>query len=168
MGTYRLSSMAALRTISRAWPHLKLEGNQLLVNRHFLQINRTWSSSNEVDEAKKVASTSRRPGTIFDKIIDGSIPARILYRDEKCLAFHDVNPQAPVHFLVIPIKPIPTIDDASEDDEQLLGHLLYTAKKVAQEQNLSNGYRLVINNGADGAQSVFHLHVHVLGGRQML
>merc|ERR1712137_1170176 len=78
-----------------------------------------------------------------------------------------ISPQAPVHFLVIPIKPIPTLDDASEDDEQLLGHLLYTAKKVAKEQNLSNGYRLVINNGADGAQSVFHLHIHVLGGRQM-
>lgn len=111
--------MAALRTISRAWPHLKLEGNQLLVNRYFLQINRTWSSSNEVDEAKKVASTSRRPGTIFDKIIDGSIPARILYRDEKCLAFHDVNPQAPVHFLVIPIKTVTALEDASDDDKEV-------------------------------------------------
>jgi len=120
-------------------------------------------------EVEKAISASKAPAqeTIFSKIIDGSIPAKIIYRDEKCLAFHDVSPQAPVHFLVIPIKPIPTLDDASEDDEQLLGHLLYTAKKVAKEQNLSNGYRLVINNGADGAQSVFHLHIHVLGGRQM-
>lgn len=159
--------MAALRTISRAWPHLKLEGNQLLVNRYFLQINRTWSSSNEVDEAKKVASTSRRPGTIFDKIIDGSIPARILYRDEKCLAFHDVNPQAPVHFLVIPIKTVTALEDASDDDKELLGHLLLVAKKLAAEQSLLKGYRLVINNGEHGAQSVYHLHIHILGGRQM-
>merc|ERR1712063_68328 len=131
--------------------------------------NRRRNNTTMASEVEKAISASKAPAqeTIFSKIIDGSIPAKIIYRDEKCLAFHDVSPQAPVHFLVIPIKPIPTLDDASEDDEQLLGHLLYTAKKVAKEQNLSNGYRLVINNGADGAQSVFHLHIHVLGGRQM-
>merc|ERR1711911_486198 len=96
--------------------------------------NRRRNNTTMASEVEKAISASKAPAqeTIFSKIID---------RDEKCLAFHDVSPQAPVHFLVIPIKPIPTLDDASEDDEQLLGHLLYTAKKVAKEQNLSNGYR---------------------------
>lgn len=84
------------------------------------------------------------------------------------MAFHDVSPEAPVHFLVIPKLPMPRLQDAKEDDSALLGHLMYTAKKCASEQGLDeNGYRVVINNGHHGSQSVFHLHIHVLGGRQM-
>eukprot|EP00092_Neocalanus_flemingeri_P068171 GFUD01083260.1.p1 GENE.GFUD01083260.1~~GFUD01083260.1.p1 ORF type:complete len:150 (+),score=47.20 GFUD01083260.1:40-489(+) len=112
------------------------------------------------------AANARRP-TIFDKILDGSIPAQFLHQDDKCVAFKDVTPQAPVHFLVIPRKRIPMIEEAENADSDLLGHLLLTARAVAKEQGLSNGHRVVINNGVEGAQSVYHLHVHVLGGRQM-
>lgn len=105
--------------------------------------------------------------TIFGKIIRREIPADIIYEDELALAFKDVNPQAPVHILVIPKKPIPKLAEAESQDSELLGHLLLTAKKVAQEAGLANGYRLVINNGDDGGQTVYHLHLHILGGRQM-
>ena len=105
--------------------------------------------------------------TIFSKILDKTVPAHILHEDEKCIAFQDVAPQAPIHFLVIPRKPIPSLSEADSEDTELLGHLLQVAKKVAKNENLSKGYRVVINNGPDGAQSVYHLHIHVLGGRQM-
>merc|ERR1711977_642755 len=91
----------------------------------------------------------------------------IIHEDEKCIAFHDVSPQAPNHFLVIPRLHMPSLSDAHEDDIALLGHLLYVAKVCAEKENLEKGYRIVINNGPDGAQSVAHLHIHVLGGRQM-
>ena len=81
--------------------------------------------------------------------------------------FHDINPQAPTHVLVIPKKPIAMIQDATEEDEPLLGHLMVVAAKVAKELGLANGYRLVVNNGKDGAQSVYHIHIHILSGRQM-
>lgn len=103
--------------------------------------------------------------TIFKRIIDREIPAKIIHEDELCLAFHDVSPQAPTHVLVIPKKEIPSLADAGDDDSALLGHLLVTAKKVAAQLGLQNGYRTVINCGRDGGQSVDHLHVHVLGGR---
>ncbi|KAK6170264.1 hypothetical protein SNE40_018696 [Patella caerulea] len=119
------------------------------------------------DEVTKAKLAQPNKPTIFSKILDKTIPADILYEDEKCIAFSDVTPQAPVHFLVIPRKPIPGISEAHQEDEQLLGHLLLVAKKVALEKKLDNGYRLVINNGPDGSQSVYHLHIHVLGGRQM-
>ncbi|KAM9858425.1 putative HIT-like protein [Aulostomus maculatus] len=105
--------------------------------------------------------------TIFSKVIDKSIPADIIYEDEKCLAFRDISPQAPVHFLVIPRIPIPRISEAKDDDVELLGHLLVVAKNVAKQESLTEGYRVVINDGKHGAQSVYHLHIHVLGGRQM-
>jgi histidine triad (HIT) family protein len=124
--------------------------------------------SDEVSKAQRVAHQSAQgKSTIFSKIIDKSIPAKILHEDHKCLAFQDVAPQAPVHFLVIPKKPISGISAAVQDDQDLLGHLLLVAKDVALQQNLTNGYRIVINNGPDGAQSVYHLHLHVLGGRQL-
>lgn len=85
----------------------------------------------------------------------------------QCVAFHDVNAQAPTHFLVIPKKAIPQLSKASEADEALLGHLLLTGQKVAAKLGLENGYRVVINDGRDGAQSVYHLHLHFLGGRQL-
>ncbi|MBD2388761.1 histidine triad nucleotide-binding protein [Cylindrospermum sp. FACHB-282] len=105
--------------------------------------------------------------TIFSKIIRREIPADIVYEDDLALAFNDVNPQAPVHILVIPKKPIPQLAEAESQDHALLGHLLLTAKRVAEQAGLKNGYRLVINTGADGGQTVYHLHLHILGGRHL-
>jgi len=105
--------------------------------------------------------------TIFKRIIDREIPADIVFEDDRCLAFRDINPQAPVHFLVIPKKEIPSLVDAEGEDAALLGHLLLTARMLAEEMRLANGYRVVINCGPDGGQSVDHLHVHVLGGRNL-
>ncbi len=106
--------------------------------------------------------------TIFSRIIAREIPARIVYEDDRCLAFHDVAPQAPVHILVIPKKEIARVGAATAADEALLGHLIFVAQTVAKEQGLGDsGFRLVINNGRDGGESVPHLHVHVLGGRAL-
>jgi histidine triad (HIT) family protein len=105
--------------------------------------------------------------TIFKRIIDREIPARIVYEDDLCLAFHDVKPEAPTHVLVIPKQEIPQIAAAGEADKTLLGHLLLAANKIAEQLGLSGGYRLVINNGPDAGQSVDHLHVHILGGRHL-
>ena len=105
--------------------------------------------------------------TIFKKIIDKEIPADILYEDDQCLAFRDVNPQSPTHFLVIPKKEIPSLSHLEEGDAALTGHLFLIAKQVAADEGLSNGWRAVINCGADGGQTVDHLHVHVLGGRSL-
>ncbi|MBZ2190161.1 histidine triad nucleotide-binding protein [Alcanivorax sp. JB21] len=102
--------------------------------------------------------------TIFSKIIAREIPADIIFEDDDCLAFRDVNPQAPTHFLVIPKKPIPKLSDAVPEDQALLGHLLLVANQVAAEQGLTD-FRLNVNNGAGASQTVFHLHIHVLGGR---
>jgi histidine triad (HIT) family protein len=110
---------------------------------------------------------SETTDTIFSKIIRREIPADIVYEDDLALAFKDVNPQAPVHILVIPKKPIPRLADAESQDDALLGHLLLTVKRVAEQAGLTNGYRLVINTGPDGGQTVYHLHLHILGGRQM-
>ena len=106
--------------------------------------------------------------TIFSKIIAREIPARIAYEDDLCLAFHDVNPQAPVHLLVVPKQEIPRVAATTAADEPLLGHLINIAQRVASQEGLhESGFRLVINNGPDGGESVPHLHVHVLGGRVM-
>ncbi len=104
--------------------------------------------------------------TIFSKIIKREIPATIIYEDDLALAFRDVNPQAPVHFLVIPKKPITKLSEATTEDQALLGHLLLVASKVATQEGLT-GFRLVTNNGAEAGQTVFHLHIHVLGGRPL-
>ncbi len=107
--------------------------------------------------------------TLFEKIIARQIPARIAYEDDSVLAFHDIHPQAPVHVLVIPKKPIPRIAEAVSEDQALLGHLLLKAAEVAASLGLmEGGFRLVMNNGRDGGESVPHLHCHVLGGRPML
>jgi histidine triad (HIT) family protein len=110
---------------------------------------------------------SEAADTIFSKIIRREIPADIVYEDELALAFRDINPQAPVHILVIPKQPIAKLEVAESQDHRLMGHLLLTAKRVAQQAGLTNGYRVVINNGADGGQTVYHLHLHILGGRSM-
>ncbi|MCS7020785.1 MAG: histidine triad nucleotide-binding protein [Gemmataceae bacterium] len=104
---------------------------------------------------------------VFMKIIQRTIPARIVYEDDLSLAFHDIHPQAPVHVLIIPKKEIRTLDDASKDDQALLGHLLLVAQQLARQLNLDKGYRLVINCKEQGGQTVPHLHVHLLGGRAM-
>jgi len=105
--------------------------------------------------------------TIFGKIIAREIPATIVNEDERCLAFRDTNPQAPTHVLLIPKKEIPRLVDATEQDEALLGHLMLAAGKVARQLGAGDAFRLVINNGEDVGQSVFHLHMHILGGRKM-
>lgn len=103
--------------------------------------------------------------TIFKRIIDGEIPANVVYEDEQCLAFHDVAPQTPVHILVIPKKEIASIDDLSAEDEQLVGHLFLVIQQIAREQGLAeNGYRVICNCGEGGGQTVFHLHYHLMGG----
>ncbi|CAI2381290.1 unnamed protein product [Moneuplotes crassus] len=127
-----------------------------------------------VDEkaaAIKAAKTKdQQEETIFDKIINKEIEANIIFEDSKAIAFHDVSPQAPVHFLVIPkVKGrLSSLDKCNKDDVHTLGHLMYVAAKVANQLGLNKkGYRTVINNGMHGCQSVYHLHVHVLGGKQL-
>jgi histidine triad (HIT) family protein len=105
--------------------------------------------------------------TIFSKIIRREISADIVYEDDLALAFRDVQPQAPVHILVIPKQPIESIDRATDSDAALLGHLLLIVKRVAAQEGLVKGYRVVINTGEDGGQTVFHLHLHLLGQRSM-
>ncbi|HEY4302511.1 MAG TPA: HIT domain-containing protein [Candidatus Didemnitutus sp.] len=106
--------------------------------------------------------------TLFQKIIDREIPAKVAHEDDLCIAIHDVSPKAPVHVLVIPKKPLARIAEASADDQALLGHLLLTAAALAKNLGIDkSGYRLVINNGPDGGESVPHLHVHLLGQRPL-
>lgn len=104
--------------------------------------------------------------TIFDKILSKEIPAEIIHEDNVCVAFEDVVPQAPVHFLVIPRERITGLSTIKNEHQNLLGHLLLVAKEIA-EKRMPNGYRLVVNNGPEGCQSIYHLHIHVLGGRQL-
>jgi histidine triad (HIT) family protein len=103
--------------------------------------------------------------TIFSKIIAREIPADIVYEDDLCLAFRDINPQAPVHVLLLPKRELAKLSDASPDSQALLGHLLLAAGKIARELRIDDAFRLVVNNGASAGQSVFHLHLHILGGR---
>lgn len=105
--------------------------------------------------------------TIFEKIIAREIPAKIIHEDDDVVAFHDVNPQAPVHVLIVPKKVIPRLAEASPSDGAILGKLLLAAKKIATDLGLTNGYRVVINNGPDAGESVPHLHVHLLGKRSL-
>lgn len=106
--------------------------------------------------------------TLFQKILDGKIPANIVYEDDHTIAFRDINPQAPVHVLVIPRRAITGISAAGQGDAELLGHLLLAAAEVARREGIAgSGYRLVINDGNHGGQSVHHIHVHVLGGRML-
>ncbi len=105
--------------------------------------------------------------TLFQRIADREIPADIVHEDAMCLAFHDVSPQAPTHVLIVPRKPIVGIQSVEPEDVEVLGHLLVVARQIAEELGLKNGYRLVLNIGEDGGQSVPHLHVHLLGGRKL-
>ena len=105
--------------------------------------------------------------TIFGKIIRREIPADIVYEDEQCLAFRDINPQAPTHVLLIPKKEVVKLSDAGPEDQALLGHLLLAAGKIARQLGVADAFRLVVNNGAEVGQSVFHLHLHILAGRRL-
>ncbi|MFQ5612825.1 MAG: HIT domain-containing protein [Anaerolineae bacterium] len=106
--------------------------------------------------------------TIFSKIIKGEIPGDIVYQDDRVTAFRDINPQAPVHILIVPNKIIPTVNDVQPEDEALLGHLFVVAGQVAAQEGIAeSGYRLLINCGPDGGQEVYHLHMHLAGGRPM-
>lgn len=105
--------------------------------------------------------------TLFEKIIDREIPGTIVYEDELCVAFRDINPGAPVHILLVPRKAIARLDNADAEDRALLGHLMLVAPKIAAAEGYGEAFRLVVNNGAAAGQSVFHLHLHILAGRPM-
>ena len=105
--------------------------------------------------------------TIFEKIVAREIPAKIIFEDDQCLAFHDVAPQAPTHVLVIPKKPIASLDALADQDAELVAHMWVVIRDLAKKLNLDRGYRVVVNCGRDGGQSVDHLHFHLLGGRQL-
>jgi histidine triad (HIT) family protein len=104
---------------------------------------------------------------IFERIIDKEIPAKIIYEDDQCLAFHDIAGQAPTHVLVIPKRPIESIATLADDDADLMGHIMLVIRDLAQQLDLERGYRVVVNCGADAGQSVDHLHFHLIGGRKM-
>lgn len=106
--------------------------------------------------------------SVFTRIIQGELPARIVYQDERVIAFHDIHPVMPVHILIVPVKEIPTADDITPEDEGVLGHMLVVAQKVAREMGIGDsGYRLIINCKHDGGQEVYHLHMHLLGGQRV-
>tara|TARA_S200000501_G_scaffold315917_1_gene308452 strand:- start:11630 stop:11968 length:339 start_codon:yes stop_codon:yes gene_type:complete len=105
--------------------------------------------------------------TVFGKIIAGEIQAEKLYEDEHCIVIPDINPAAPVHLLVIPKKPLAMLSEADEDDQLLLGHLMLVVAKMANQLGVADGYRVIINNGAGGGQTVFHLHIHIIAGFEM-
>ncbi|MGA2024915.1 MAG: histidine triad nucleotide-binding protein [Steroidobacteraceae bacterium] len=106
--------------------------------------------------------------TLFERIIQGELPATIVYRDERVTAFRDIHPRAPTHVLIVPNKPIPTANDVSAADEALLGHMFVVAAQIAAQEGIAqSGYRLIVNCNADGGQEVYHLHVHLLGGRPL-
>eukprot|EP00850_Spirogloea_muscicola_P024590 SM001111S18843 [mRNA] locus=s1111:764:2196:- [translate_table: standard] len=122
----------------------------------------------EADKAAAAAGTEGGP-TMFDKIVKKEIPATIVFEDDQVLAFRDISPQAPVHIILIPKEcdGLTSLSKAEERHKSVLGNLLLTAGAIAKQENLDDGYRVVINNGPNGGQSVYHLHVHILGGRRM-
>ncbi len=105
--------------------------------------------------------------TLFQRIEAGEVDADIVYEDDRCFAFRDINPQAPTHILIVPRKPVPSLDDLTDEDEALVGRLFTAARKVAAGEGLTNGYRTVFNCGNDAGQAVDHLHLHLLGGRKL-
>lgn len=106
--------------------------------------------------------------TLFEKIIAGELPANVVYRDSRVIAFLDIRPAAPVHILIVPNKPIPTVNDVADQDESLIGHMVIVARDLARQQGIAeSGFRLIVNCNADGGQEVYHLHLHLLGGRAL-
>jgi histidine triad (HIT) family protein len=104
---------------------------------------------------------------LFCKIVDGKIPAKLVTQDDRAIAFRDINPQAPTHVLIVPKKHIPSLNELGDDDAALVGHLHVLAKKIAADEGLTDGWRTVFNTGAHAGQTVFHIHLHLLGGRSM-
>ncbi|KAM7256837.1 hypothetical protein ACFE04_012578 [Oxalis oulophora] len=167
---YAYGSLRAIQKAFTFTPNSIASPPSLLL---FLHSHRSLSSiraTNNEEAAAKVAAANADTGapTIFDKIIAKEIPATIVYEDEKVLAFRDINPQAPVHILIIPKfhDGLTQISKAEPKHEEILGYLLYTAKIVAEKEGILDGFRVVINNGPTACQSVYHLHLHLLGGRQ--
>ncbi len=105
--------------------------------------------------------------TLFQKILAREVPADIVYEDDKCGAFRDINPQAPTHILIVPRSPIPSISAMEAEDAGLIGHLFYVARVIAEKEELTRGFRLVLNDGEDGLQTVPHIHVHLIGGKKL-
>lgn len=106
--------------------------------------------------------------TVFTKIINRELPANIVYEDDEIIAFDDINPQAPIHILIVPKKVIPTINDITTEDLELLGKIIFVAKNIAKEKNIAeSGYRLVFNCNKDGGQAVYHIHCHLIGGKKL-
>jgi histidine triad (HIT) family protein len=106
--------------------------------------------------------------TLFEKIIAGDLPATVVFKDERLIAFEDIRPAAPVHILIVPNKPIPTANDIADEDEGLIGYMVLVARRIARQRGIADsGYRLIINCNADGGQEVYHLHLHLLGGRPL-
>lgn len=126
-----------------------------------------WQPNNNWNAGPPRAVQPYGGDTVFGSIIRGESPANIIYQDAQCLAFHDIRPQAPVHFLVVPKKPIPSLSASEDSDEWLLGHLMIVARRVARQLGLYEGYRIVINNGPHACQTIYHLHVHVVGGKRL-
>ncbi|KAJ3703097.1 hypothetical protein LUZ61_006802 [Rhynchospora tenuis] len=135
---------------------------------HSISLSPSMATSSD-EKAAALSTTPSDSPTIFDKIISKEIPSNIVYEDEKALAFRDISPQAPTHIIIIPkVKDgLTRLSNAEERHVEILGHLLYVAKLVAKQEGLDDGFRIVINDGPLGCQSVYHLHVHILGGRQM-
>jgi histidine triad (HIT) family protein len=162
-------------TVSAFMKPLSMVGSLNLPNsyqvRNFSHQKHQSSEADKADAASSTpAATNPAARTLFDEIAAKKIPARIIFEDDLCMAFHDVNPQAPVHFLVIPKNKngLSRLSNAKEDDKLLLGHLLFVAQKVAhQEGMVEDGFRVVINDGKNALQSVYHLHLHVFGGRKL-
>jgi len=155
--------------LKRWWEHMTTsEAVAMRIHAEVLGALDGWEAAGRWDTILGAGLRDDAPATIFDKIIAKEIPADVLYEDDKCLAFRDINPAAPTHFLVIPKQRegLTQLRNATEDHVGLLGHLMLVAGRVATEQNLE-GFRVVVNDGAQGGQEVFHLHLHVLGGRQM-
>ena len=125
------------------------------------------SVESKIGTAAGLRYTGLAMSCLFCKIVEGSIPSTPVYQDDQCYAFADIHPQAPVHVLVVPRRHLDSVAVANESDKPLLGHLLWAAAEIARAKGLHKGYRLAINNGEDGGQSVDHLHVHLLGGRAM-
>lgn len=131
-------------------------------------LTKSWTASKVLTSSHMISGKNEMSEkTIFKRIIDKEIPATVVYEDEQCLAFRDVHPQAPVHLLVIPRKEIPSLQHVEQSDEPLLGHLLFVCHKLAAAEGLDAGFRVVINAGVDGGQTVDHLHFHVLGKRSL-
>ncbi|KAJ6642494.1 Histidine triad nucleotide-binding protein 1 [Pseudolycoriella hygida] len=157
---FALQKLNNLRSLRKAFVPI-----QAKCNFHVTSAIQTSKESENAGIAAKSYAENNSAETIFTKIIRKEIPAKIIYEDDVCLAFNDVNPQAPVHFLLIPKTRIDCLSSSKETDAQLLGHLMYTAGQLGNSL-CPKGFRLVINNGQEGCQSVYHLHLHILGGMQ--